>query len=119
MTTNEIENALNDLNSLFLEGKLMEAFEKYYHDDVAMQENDNPATVSKEVNRRRELEFLSNVTEFRGAELKSSGVFDNISFAIWHYNYTHKEWGVRNYTQLSVQQWQDGQIINEKFIYAN
>ena len=39
MTRQEIEQSLNDLNSLVLEGKLLDAFEKYYHDDVAMQVN--------------------------------------------------------------------------------
>jgi hypothetical protein len=36
----------------------------------------------------------------------------------WHYDYTHAEWGERNYTQVSVQEWQDGQIVKEKFYYA-
>jgi hypothetical protein len=118
MTRLEIENSLKELNNLVLEGQLMAAFEKYYHDEVAMQENDNPATVSKEANRRREQEFLANVTEFRGARVEGMGVGDDISFVIWNYDYTHKEWGVRNYSQVSVQQWKDGRIINEKFVYG-
>jgi hypothetical protein len=114
-----IENAIQDLNSLVLSGKALEAFDKYYHDDVSMQENDLPPMVSKEANRKREIEFFNNVTEFRGAEVKGVGVGDDISFVIWHYDYTHKDWGVRNYSQISIQQWKDGKIINEKFVYAN
>ena len=119
MTRIEIENSLKDLNQLVVEGKAMEAFEKYYHDDVLMQENDNEPTVSKEVNRQREIEFFGNVTEFRGAEVKGLGVGDDISFVIWNYDYTHKEWGVRNYSQVAIQEWKDGKIIKEKFIYTN
>jgi hypothetical protein len=26
---------------------------------------------------------------------------------------------VRNYTQISVQEWQDGQIVREKFYYGS
>ncbi len=119
MTRLEIEQALNELNHLVVSGKLLEAFEKYYHEEVSMQENNLPPTVSKEANRKREIEFLDKVTEFRRAEVKGLGVGEDLSFVIWSYDYTHKEWGERNYTQVSIQEWKDGKIINEQFIYAN
>ena len=115
----EIEQSLNDLNTLVLEGHTMEAFEKYYHPDVVMQENELEPVVSKDANRERELEFLQNITEFRKAEVKGMGVGDGISFVIWHYDFTHKQWGEKNYSQVSIQNWKDGKIINEQFIYAN
>ena len=119
MTHLDIENSLKDLNNLVQEGKMLDAFEKYYHDDVAMQENSLPATVSKAANRQRELEFLSNITEFRDAKVKGMGVSGDLSFVIWQYDYTHKEWGVKNYSQISMQQWKDGKIIKEVFIHNN
>jgi len=54
-----------------LQGKAMEAFEKFYGDDVVMQENETPATVGKAANRDRELDFFSKLTEFRGADVKA------------------------------------------------
>lgn len=119
MNTTTIENSLKHLNNLVLDGKLMEAFETYYHNDVEMQENDFAPTITKDKNRERELEFLQNITEFRGAEVMGMAVAGNISTVIWHYDYTHREWGVKNYTQVSVQFWQDGLIIKEQFIYPN
>jgi hypothetical protein len=119
MNRTEIENSLNELNNLVISGKLLEAFDKYYHEDVSMQENNLPPVVSKEANRQREIEFLNNIKEFRGAEVKGLGVGDDISFVIWNYDYTHNQWGERNYSQVSIQEWKDGKIINEKFIYSN
>jgi hypothetical protein len=119
MTRLEIENSLNELNSLVLTGKMMDAFERFYHDDVVMQENHLTPTISKNANRQRELEFLDNVTEFRGAEVKGMGIGDSISFVIWKYDFTHKDWGVRDYTQVSIQEWKEGKIIKETFVYAN
>lgn len=116
---NSIQQKLEDLNSLVMSGKLLDAFEKYYHDDVAMQENNSTPTVGKDSNRLRELDFLANVTEFRSAEVKGVAIGDNVSTVIWHYDYTHKEWGVRNYTQVSVQEWKDGKIVKELFVYSN
>lgn len=119
MTQSQIEQSLHKLNHLVIEGKLMDAFETYYHDDVVMQENNEMPTVSKAANRRRELQFLDNVTEFRGAKVKDLGVSGNLSFVTWEYDYTHKEWGVRNYTQVSIQEWKDDKIIREIFVYNN
>ena len=110
---------LEDLNQLVLQGKPLEAFEKYYHDEVMMQENLNPPTVGKKANLEREKKFYSDVKEFRSAELKGVGAGENISFSVWKYDYTHNEWGIRDYTQVSVQHWKDGKIIHEQFFYGN
>lgn len=112
-----IEEKINDLNALVISGRTMEAFEKYYHEDVAMQENDNPPVVGKIANRSREQEFLNNVEEFRGASVKAVATGDDISFVVWSYDYSHKEWGIKKYTQVSVQRWKDGKIIHEQFFY--
>jgi hypothetical protein len=117
MTT--LKEKISVLNQLILEGKALEAFEKFYHPEVVMQENENAPTVSKEANRKREIEFFNNIVSFRGAEVKGITTAENLSTVIWHYDYTHKEWGVRNYTQVSVQHWQDGLIIKEQFFYGN
>ena len=119
MTESQINNLLTDLNALVINSKLMDAFEKYYHEEIEMQENSNPPVKGKDVNRKRELEFLANVTEFRSASVNGTAVNNNISFVIWSYDYTHKEWGVRNYTQVSVQHWRDGKIVKEQFFYGS
>lgn len=107
-----------DLNSLVLQGKSLEAFEKYYHEEVVMQENENPPTVGKAANRSREVDFYGKVTEFRGVRPLKVTAGQNVTMVEWHYDYTHAEWGERTYTQVSVQEWQDGQIVKEKFYYA-
>jgi hypothetical protein len=108
-----------DLNDLVLQGRALEAFEKYYHDDVIMQENENSPTIGKEVNRQREKEFFAAITEFRSARPVKVTVGEGISMVQWLYDYTHKDWGVRNYSQVSVQEWKEGKIIKEQFFYGN
>ena len=110
---------IEDLNKLVVEGKSLEAFEKYYHDDVMMQENENIPTLGKEANRYREKEFYAAVTEFRSAKPIKITVGEDISMVQWHYDYTHRDWGTRNYSQVSVQEWKDGKIIKEQFFYGN
>ena len=110
---------ISDLNDLVLQGKALDAFEKYYHDDVIMQENDNPPTIGKAANRQREIEFFDSITAFRSAKPLKVTVGEGITMVQWQYDYTHKDWGVRNYTQVSVQEWKDGKIIREQFFYGN
>ena len=114
-----IEKNIQELNELVLRGEMMEAFEKFYHEDVQMQENLNNPVIGKAANRKRELEFLANITDFRSAAVQGVAARENISFVIWSYDYTHKGWGERKYTQVSVQHWKDDQIIKEQFFYGN
>jgi len=114
-----VKQKLTELNQLVLSGKALDAFDKYYHPDVVMQENELPPTVGKEANRKREELFFSNISEFRGAEVKGVTVGENLSSVIWSYDYTHKEWGTRKYTQVAVQHWKDGLIVKEQFFYGS
>ena len=110
---------ISDLNDLVLQGKPLVAFEKYYHDDVVMQENEAAPTIGKEANRKREETFFSSLTEFHSARPLKVTVGEDTTMVQWHFDYTHKDWGVRNYTQVSVQEWKDGKIIKEQFFYGN
>ncbi|MBN9382017.1 MAG: nuclear transport factor 2 family protein [Chitinophagaceae bacterium] len=114
-----IQKKLTDLNTLVLQGKALEAFEKYYHPDVVMQENHLEPTVGKDANRQRELAFFDAVTEFRDARVLGTAVGEGISYVTWKYDYTHRDWGVRDYTQVSVQTWRDGLIVREQFFYGS
>ena len=110
---------ITDLNDLVLQGQALEAFDRYYDDNVIMQENEYPPTVGKKANRKREEEFFSSIVEFRGAKPLKVTVGENTTMVQWHYDYTHKDWGLRNYTQVSVQEWKDGKIVREQFFYGN
>ena len=119
MTHVTIKEKIENLNNLILEGKAMDGFEKYYDDAVVMQENELAPTVGKDANRQREIAFFGNITDFRGAKVLDVAATDNVSFVTWHFDYTHKEWGIRNYTQVSVQHWKNGKIVKEQFFYGN
>ena len=110
---------ITELNDLVLQGKVFEAFDTYYDENVIMQENEFPPTVGKTANRKREEDFFSSIIEFRRANPLKVTVGKNTTMVQWHYDYTHKDWGVRNYTQVSVQEWKDGKIVREQFFYGN
>jgi hypothetical protein len=110
---------VKELNELVIAGRLEEGIQRFYHSDVVMQENESSPTIGQQANLERERNFLANIVEFRKAEVKGITAGEGVSAVIWHFDYTHKEWGVRNYTQVSVQHWQDGLIIKEQFFYGS
>jgi ketosteroid isomerase-like protein len=114
----DLKTLVDDLNSMILDGKAMEAFEKYYAEDVVMQENELPPTIGKDANREREKDFFSKVVEFRGADLRAVAVGDGVTMVEWFFDYTHKDWGRRTYHQVAVQRWKDGKIVHERFYYG-
>ena len=71
--------------------------------------------VSKALNRDREADFFSKITAFRAGDLRESAVSGDTSFSIWHWDYTHAEWGEVKYDQVAVRRWQDGLIVEERF----
>ena len=110
---------VNDLNNQILQGKALEAFEKYYPDDVVMQENNQPATVAKDANRQWEKEYFGAITQFHGAEVKNLALEDNLSMVEWSMDYDHKEYGRVKSHQVAVQTWRHGQIVNKHFYYGS
>jgi ketosteroid isomerase-like protein len=118
-TTMELKELVTGLNSMILQGNALEAFERYYAEDVVMQENELTPTIGKDANRKREKEFFSNVVEFRGADVKAVAIGDGVSMVEWFFDYTHKDWGRRAYHQVAVQRWKDGKIVHERFYYGS
>lgn len=115
----DLKQSVDELNQMILEGKVLEAFEKFYAEDVVMQDNNNPARTGKAENRKYEEAFVGGLTEFRGAKILNTIISDGIAVVETWMDFTHKDYGDRNYTQVSVQRWKDGKIIEEKFYYNN
>jgi ketosteroid isomerase-like protein len=115
----DLKSKIEDLNQMVLSGKALEAFDKYYADNVVMQENNQEPFVGKAFNRKREEEFFSSITELRGIEVTGVAVGDNVTMVEWFFDYTHKEWGEKKYHQVAVQRWENGQIVSERFYYGS
>jgi SnoaL-like domain len=113
----DLRTQVDQLNQMVLEGKILEAFDKFYDDNVVMQDNDYPARNSKAICRQFEEDFVNGLTEFRGARVMNTIISDDLAVTEWWFDYTHKDFGVRNYRQLAVQRWKNGKVVEEKFYY--
>jgi len=114
MTTQELDNALNQQ---ILTGDIMGAFEKYYAEDVVMQENSAEPFVGKAFNREREQQFVNSIAEFHGASVLSSGAGGDTSFSEWEMDVTFQGGARYKLAQVAVRTWKDGQVVRERFYY--
>jgi ketosteroid isomerase-like protein len=106
-----------ELNQAILAGDILNAFEKFYADDVVMHENDSPPFTGKSVNRKREEDFVNSVQEFHEARLLGEAVNGDTSYSEWEYDLTFKS-GIRmKLQQVAARRWKNGQVSHERFYY--
>ena len=106
-----------DLNQSILSGKALDAFDKYYADNVVMQENSDEPFVGKAFNRDREVKFFSSIAELHAIELLGSAVNGNRSYSEWLLDVTFQGGARYKLLQVAVRQWQNGQVVHERFYY--
>jgi len=117
----KLKNNVEKLNTLIKEGKIMEAFEKYYGENVIIQVNGNSPITGKDQNRKREMIFLQEIEKLNSAEIKSvtfGGTEDNVSMTEWAINIENKEGIKKIIYRVNVQHWKDDKIINEKLYFC-
>ena len=105
------------LNSMILSGKVMEAFEQLYAEDVVMQENLDEPKVGKAKCREAEIQFFSSLEAFHGAVLHAQAAAGDVGFAEWEFDVTFKGAPRMKMNQVSVRRWKDGQVVHERFYY--
>lgn len=112
----DLRKRVDELNQMILQGQILEAFEKFYADNIVMEE-DGEKRVGKEANREYEEQFVNNLTEFRGADVLAVGVDEEnqTTFVEWYFDFTLEGVGDLEFNQVAVQRWENGKIVNEKF----
>ncbi len=116
-TATSVQELDKQVNDDVLSGKAMEAFEKYYADDVVMQENSEEPRSGKAANRKAEEEFFASVEAFNGGSVKASAVNGDVSFSEWEMDITFKGGRRVKMSQVAVRKWKNGKIVHERFFY--
>jgi rhodanese-related sulfurtransferase/ketosteroid isomerase-like protein len=108
---------VEQLISYVQEGKIIDAMNEFYADDVVMQENGNAPTVGKAANLEREEGFVGAVAQVH-ENRATSVLVDGDSAAIhWVFDFTNKAGQRIRLDQIAQQTWRDGHIVQERFFY--
>jgi len=115
--TLDVASLDRQLNDQITKGDILGAFDRFYADNVTMQENSDEPTAGKAANRKREEDFVASVQEIHGVKLLSSAVNGDTSFGEWEFDATYKGGARVKLTQVAVRRWKNGQIAQERFYY--
>ena len=101
-------------------GKILEAMDEFYADNISMRENNEPATEGLAANIEREKQFLSNVKRWHWTKWHNVAINeeDGVSLAEYSFQFTDQDDNAVTYEQATVQQWKDGKIVSERFYHG-
>lgn len=116
-TLNDVATLDGELNAMIVSGKAMEAFERFYDEDVSMSDNDDEPWIGKNFNREREKEFFASVAEVHEFSLVASVAGDDISFSEWSHDLTFTSGFRATWNQATVRRWREGKIVSERFFH--
>ena len=113
-----IQTLDSELNQMILKGQILEAFDRFYGDEVVMQENSQEPTVGKAANRAREEEFVGSVAELHEIAVAKTGLDGDTTFSVWVIDATYKGGPRVRQEQVAVRTWKDGKVVREQFFHA-
>lgn len=109
---------IKDVYNHIGKGTAMDAFEKYYAEDVVMVLEDGTEVEGKDTNRERENEFFGSVEEFHGMEVSGISSNEEAGFTTVESNMTVTFKGADGpvtIEQVAVQDWEGDHIKRERF----
>jgi ketosteroid isomerase-like protein len=110
---------IKDVYDMSAKGQLLDAFEKYYHNDVVMVEATGETRKGKDANRKFQKEFMGTVKEFHGMGVKSatSNEDEKTTMVESWMDATMNDGKRMKMEEVAVQKWSGDQIIHERFYY--
>ncbi len=115
-----LKEKAQDMMNMLGQGQLLEAFDKYYGENVVMTEP-RGTREGKKACREYEESFLGMVKEFHGLDIKSitSDEENGVTIIESAMDITFKDGNRANMEQVAVQRWKNGHIVHERFYYEN
>lgn len=108
---------ITDVYNHIAQGTAMDAFEKYYGDNVDMILEDGTVVSGKDANRDRENEFFASVENFHGMEVTAITANEEegtTAVESWM-DVTFKGGNRIKIEQVATQKWEGDVIVKERF----
>ena len=99
------------------EGRFLDAYREFYHDEVAVQENSEIPRIGLAASLEREQQFLAMVVDFHEISAKSFLVDGDKAAIRWNFEATLTNGRRMKRDEVSLQRWDGEKIISEVFFY--
>ena len=108
-----------ELQMMMGQGQMMEAFEKFYADNVVMHEATGEIREGKDHNRTFEEQWMSSIKEIHGGGVGAMTANEETGHTCtesW-VDVTFQDGNRMKMEEVSVKKWENGQIVHERFYY--
>lgn len=92
--------------------------DKFYAEDVSMQENTEPPTLGRAASLEREEAFIANVAEWERYEVVAAAAKDDRTFTETGMEFTTKDGAHMTMAQVTCALWSEGRIVDERFYHG-
>jgi ketosteroid isomerase-like protein len=106
----------SQLNAMIIEGRSVDAFQRFYAEDVVAQENDEPERVGRDAWMRARQDLEKNIKRF-SAHVLANAAHGDVSFSEWTFELEIEGMGAMKINQVSVRRWKEGRVIRERFYH--
>ena len=107
-----------DFYSLVLSNKFVEAFEKYYDDNILVVDQRYGIVKGKAKNMENRLKLQESLTSVKDIDVRSAALDDNVSIVEWDINAEMRGIGLVSFNFVVIHNWKNGKIIKEKYFNA-
>lgn len=109
---------VEELIGYIRDGRIMDAMNEFYAEDVVMEEPAYGATVGLAANLVREQQFVDSVAEFKAFETPTVCIGENSASYENVMDWTSVDGTDNHVEQVVVQDWKGGKIVRERFYYS-
>lgn len=119
-STTSVRERVDQLIGYINEGKILEAMDEFYAEGIEMRENSEPPTKGLTANIEREKQFLASVKEWQWTKWHAVAVNEDDGVALLEYSFRFidTEGKPVTYEQATVQRWENGKIVSERFYHG-
>lgn len=107
-----------DKNALIVQGKIVEATEKFFAENVQTQDFDGTVTTGKNEMMEKMSGFAGAIAQVKAIELKHVALHNDVSFVEFIFNFVMKDDSEIYWHEIIRSVWQDGQVVHEQYFKA-
>mgnify|MGYP001802687050 CR=1 FL=1 len=113
------QEKIQEMYQMIGEGQMLEAFDRFYHENIEMVEATGEVRSGKAFNRQFEEKWMASIQEFHGGgynAITSNEDAKTTMVEAWS-DVTFKDGNRMKLEEVAVQTWEGDQIVRERFYY--
>ena len=107
-----------DKNALVVQGKIVEATEKFFAEEVQTRDFDGTTTADKSEMVAKMTAFAGAIARVKAIELKHTAVRNQVSFAEFIFHFIMKDDSEIYWHEIIRSVWKDGLVVEEQYFKA-